>query len=278
MIEKQYGIIGKPLTHSLSPTLHNFWFKKNNLRYSYSLIEIEKEEISGVINKIKTNELHGINVTVPYKQEVIPYLDLIIKNAKETESVNTVYLNKENKIVGENTDVYGFEKSFIDKNTIKNIADKLFLILGAGGVTPSLIYALKKKKISNILISNRTLKKAENIKKKFPFIEIIPWEKVTQKAADVDVIINATSLGMKDGNDFNMLFKNLKTDLVYYDVVYNPLETKLIKNFKKNKVKTFNGLEMFLFQGQKSFSLWNNKVPIVDEELKKEIILKLKKQ
>jgi len=83
---------------------------------------------------------------------------------------------------------------------------------------------------------------------------------------------------MKDGNDFNMLFKNLKTDLVYYDVVYNPLETKLIKNFKKNKVKTFNGLEMFLFQGQKSFSLWNNKVPIVDEELKKEIILKLKKQ
>ena len=277
MIEKQYGIIGKPLTHSLSPVLHNFWFRKNNLKNNYSLIEIEKEEISGVINKIKTNELHGINVTVPYKQEVIPYLDLIINDAKETDSVNTVYLNKENKIVGENTDVYGFEQSFINKNTIKNLTDKLFLILGAGGVTPSLIYALKKKKITNILISNRTLKKAENIKKKFPFIEIIPWEKITQKAEDADVIINATSLGMKNGNDFNILFKKLKTDLVYYDVVYNPLETKLIKNFKKNKVTTFNGLEMFLFQGQKSFSLWNNKVPIVDEELKKEIILKLEK-
>jgi len=278
MIEKQYGIIGKPLGHSLSPTLHNFWFRKNNLKANYSLIEIEKEQINDVIKKIKTKELHGINVTVPYKQEIIPYLDLIINDAKETDSINTVYLNSENKIVGENTDVYGFEKSFINKIVIKNLTDKFFLILGAGGVAPSLIYALKKRKIKNIFISNRTFKKAENIKKKFPFIEIIPWEKITQRTNDFDVLINATSLGMKDSSDFNILFQKFKPELVYYDVVYNPLETKLLKNFKESKIKTFNGLEMFLFQGQKSFSLWNNKVPIVDEELKKEIIFKLEKQ
>ena len=115
MTEKQYGIIGKPVSHSLSPTLHNFWLKKNNLKANYSLIEIEKKEIKLIINKIRTKELQGINVTVPYKQDVIPYLDLIINDSKETHSVNTIYLDAENNIVGENTDVYGFEKSFINK-------------------------------------------------------------------------------------------------------------------------------------------------------------------
>ncbi len=276
MIKKQYGIIGKPLAHSLSPTLHNFWSRKNNLRANYSLIEIDKEQIGDIIKKIKKGELHGINITIPYKQDVIPYLDLIINDAKETDSVNTIYLNKENKIVGENTDVYGFEQSFINNIKIEKLINKHFLILGAGGVTPSLIYALVKKKITNVFISNRTIKKTENIKKKFPFIKIIPWEEITQKAGEADVIINATSLGMKDGPDFNTLFKRFKPGLVYYDVVYNPLETKLLKNFKENKVKTFNGLEMFLFQGQKSFYLWNNIKPEVSDELKKIITLNLK--
>lgn len=276
MIEKQYGIIGKPLSHSLSPILHNFWFKKNNLKANYSLIEIEKKQINDVINKIRAKELHGINVTVPYKQEVIPYLDLIINDAKETSSINTIYLNNDNKIVGENTDVYGFEQSFINKLTNGNLTENIFLILGAGGVSPSLIYALVRKKIKKIFISNRTLKKAENLKKKFPFIEIIPWEEIAQKSKDMDVIINATSLGMKNSPDFETLIKKFKSGLVYYDVIYNPLETKMLKNFKENKVRTFNGLEMFLFQGQKSFSLWNKINPAVDDEVKKIIISNLK--
>ena len=93
----------------------------------------------------------------------------------------------------------------------------------------------------------------------------------------MDVIINATSLGMKNGSDFEMLIQRFKPGLIYYDVVYNPLETKMLKNFKKNKVKTFNGLEMFLFQAQKSFFLWNKITPIINEEIKEEIILGLKK-
>ena len=119
------------------------------------------------------------------------------------------------------------------------------------------------------------MQKAENIKKKFSFIEIISWEKVFKKSEDMDVIINATSLGMKNSSDFDQLIKRFKSDLIYYDVVYNPLETKMLKNFKESKVKTFNGLEMFIFQGQKSFYLWNNITPRVDEEVKKEIISNL---
>ncbi|MDC0426482.1 shikimate dehydrogenase [Pelagibacteraceae bacterium] len=272
MTEKQFGIIGKPLSHSLSPILHNFWFKENNVNANYSLIEIEKDGIKGIINKIKQKKLHGINVTVPYKQLVIPYLDLIINDAKETNSVNTIYLNNENKIVGENTDVYGFEQSFISKINNDIFTKKKFLILGAGGVTPSLIYALKKKKFKNIFISNRTFQKAENLKKKFSFIQIINWESIVQKSEEIDVIINATSLGMKNNLDFDILIKKFRPGLIYYDVIYNPLETSMLKNFKNSNIKTFNGLEMFLFQGQKSFSLWNKVVPKVNEELKKKIV------
>ena len=276
MTEKKYGIMGKPLSHSLSPTLHNFWFKKNNLKAKYSLIEVEKKQIRDIINKIRTKDLHGINITVPYKQEVIPYLDLVVNDAKETSSINTVYLNNENKIVGENTDVYGFEQSFVNKLIDENLIEKKFMILGAGGVTPSLIYALKKRGIKKVFISNRTLQKAENIKVKFPYVEIISWEEIYQKSEDMDVIVNATSLGMKNSPDFETFFKKLKSSLVYYDVIYNPLETKMLKNLKENKVKTFNGLEMFLFQGQKSFSIWNKITPPVDEEIKKIIISNLK--
>ena len=276
MIEKQYGIIGKPLSHSLSPVLHNFWFEKNNLKANYSLIEIEKEQIKDIINKVRNKELHGINVTVPYKQEIIPYLDLVINDAKETSSVNTIYLNNDNKIVGENSDVYGFEQSFISKLNNKDLVEQKFFIMGAGGVAPSLIYALKKKNIKKIFISNRTLQKAEQIKKKFPFIKIILWEKIPQEIEGMDIIINATSLGMKNSPDFKILIENLKSVSVYYDVVYNPLETKMLRNFKEKKIKTFNGLEMFLFQGQKSFSLWNKIIPIVDEKLKEIIISNLK--
>ena len=237
MTEKKFGIIGNPISHSLSPLLHNFWFKKYNIKATYSLIETEIDQIDKVIDRIKKNELQGINVTTPYKQEVIPYLDLVINDAKKTSSVNTIYLNDNNKIVGENTDVYGFDFSFIQKLKDKDILEKNILILGAGGVTPSIIYALVKKNIKKIFISNRTAEKAENIKKKFPCVEIVLWENINSKSQDVDVIINTTSLGMKNGNNFNQVIEKFKAELIYYDVVYNPLETKMAINFKKKKLR-----------------------------------------
>ena len=146
MTDKKFGIIGKPLSHSLSPILHNFWYKKYKISANYSLIEIELKEIEQIIKKIRNRELQGINVTVPYKQAVIPFLDLLAGDAKETQSVNTISLNDEGKIVGNNTDVYGLEQGFINKINNKNLQKNKVLILGAGGVTPSIIYALKKKK------------------------------------------------------------------------------------------------------------------------------------
>ena len=133
MTEKKYGIIGKPLSHSLSPMLHSFWFKKYKLNAHYSLIEINEDQIENTIDKIRKKELEGINVTTPYKQAVIPFLDLIINEAKETSSVNTIYLNKDNKIVGENTDVYGFNQAFINQVKKTNLPKKKNSCFGRWG-------------------------------------------------------------------------------------------------------------------------------------------------
>ena len=276
MIEKKYGIIGKPLSHSLSPLLHNYWFKKYNIKASYSLMETDTVQIEEIINKIKKKKIQGVNVTTPYKQTVIPFMDLVINDAKETSSVNTIYLNNENKIVGDNTDVYGFDCSFIKELKDENLLEKNILVIGAGGVTPSIIHALAKKNFKKIFISNRTVEKAKKVKKKFPFVEIILWEDIDSKSKEMNIIINATSLGMKNGVEFNQIIKEFKAELVYYDVIYNPLETTMLKHFKEEKVKTFNGLEMFLYQAQKSFYLWNKIEPKVDGELKKMIASNIK--
>ena len=273
MKEKKYGIIGKPLSHSLSPFLHNYWFNKYKILANYSLIEVELKEIDGVIKKIRSGELDGINVTVPYKQAVIPFLDLIIDDAEKTQSVNTINLNEIGQVVGNNTDVHGLVHGFINKLNNQNLDKNKILILGAGGVTPSIVYALLKKGIKKIFISNRTLKKAENIKKRFPLIKIIDWKNIEIEIEYMDIVINATSLGLKGENNFQQEFNNIKPNLVYYDVIYNPNETTMIQKFNIRGVKTFNGLEMFICQGQKSFCLWN-KINTDSDEILKETLVK----
>jgi len=276
MIEKKFGIIGKPLSHSLSPFLHNCWYRKYKICANYSLIEIEINEIEKVIKKIKNKELQGINVTIPYKQAVMPFLDLIKDDARETLSVNTVSLNSEGKTVGSNTDVYGFEEGFINKLNIQNLEQSKVLILGAGGVTSSVIFALAKKNIKQIVISNRTIKKADDIKKKFPFVDIVTWSSVEESAVNMDIIINTTSLGLKNGENFEQEFNVLKSNLIYYDVIYNPTETMMIKKLKKKNFKTYNGLEMFIYQAKKSFFHWNKINPELDNKTKQNILSKLK--
>ena len=262
-MKKKFGLIGKSLKHSISPQIHHHWYDVNKIDANYELIEISENEIQSVIERIKKKDLMGINVTIPYKQTVIPFLDQIINEAKETQSVNTIYLNDEGKVIGENTDVYGFEYSFIKK--IKSIDQKEALILGAGGVTPSIICALKKANIKRIYLSNRTKSKALDLKKSFNSIEIIDWETIEEKVKEIDILINATSLGTKGGEDFSQKFETIKKGLIYYDVVYNPAETKLMKHFSKQGAKVFNGLDMLIFQAQKAFLLWNNINPNTED-------------
>ena len=263
--KKLYAIIGKPVTHSLSPVLHNHWFNKYNIEASYSLIDIDDHDLQSVIEKIKSKKLHGVNVTLPYKQKIIPYLDRLINDARLTNSVNTIYLDNNNTVVGENTDVYGLQAAYLKEIVSEN--NKKALVIGAGGVSPSVIFSLKKSNIQNISIANRTRDKSIFLKKKFSFLNIIEWEFLKEEISNFDIIINATSLGLKNGQEFEFNFENVKKNLIYIDTVYNPIETKTIKFLKENNVKTFGGLDMFIYQGQKSFYLWNKINPEIDNKL-----------
>ena len=162
-MKKNFGIIGIPIRHSLSPVLHNYWFNKYGLDADYSIIEATDKDLVQIISKIKNGTLTGINVTLPFKQKVINHLDKIINDAEKTGSVNTVLLDIDNSITGENTDVFGLQAAYLKE--IENDLNKKSLVIGAGGVSPSVILSLQKSGIRNISITNRTNEKCIFLKK-----------------------------------------------------------------------------------------------------------------
>ncbi len=255
---KKYTVIGNPINHSLSPDLHNHWLKKNSINAIYDKIKLEKNEIENFINKIKEQKINGCNVTVPFKKAVIPFLDQLSPEAEQTQSVNTITF--ENGLVkGHNTDIFGFKKSIEVLNyTIK---DKKVFILGAGGVVPSIIFALIKMGASRIIISNRTKEKAENLKNQFKNIRIINWGEIPE----CDLTINATSLGLNN-ETINLDFSNHKNCKLFYDVIYKPSETNFLKEGKKLGKHVENGKLMFVYQAFEAFKLWHKVEPSITKE------------
>ena len=237
MKKKSFGIIGDPIAHSLSPVLHNYWFKKYNIEANYSLLNATEANLKGVIKKIRDKELNGINVTLPFKQKIIPFIDKLINDAQHTNSVNTIFLNDNNIVIGENTDVFGLQAAYLME--ISNAESKKALIIGAGGVSSSVIFSLEKSKVKDISIINRTFEKSLFLKKKFPFLNILEWHSLRVEISKFDIIVNATSLGLKNGKDFKFNFENTKNDLIYIDTIYNPLETKTLKFLKENETTFF---------------------------------------
>ena len=273
-MKKFFGIIGNPIKHSLSPILHNYWFKKYNIDANYSIFDVEEQDLPNLIKKIKDNSISGINITLPYKQKIVPYLDKMVNDAEATSSVNTVYLDDNKTVIGENTDVFGLQAAYLKE--VDNALSRKALIIGAGGVSPSVILSLQKSGVKNISIINRTLEKCIFLKKKFNFLNILDWRNIKQEIKNYDIIVNATSLGLKDGQDFDFYFESTKENLIYIDTIYNPLETKTIKYLKEKDIKVFNGLDMFIYQGQKSFYLWNKINPEIDQNLIELLLSKLK--
>jgi len=257
---KKFLVIGNPIRHSLSPTLHNYWIKSNSINAIYEKQLLDESGLEKLILEVKEKKINGINVTVPFKQTIIPYLDELSLEAERTQSVNTIY-SKDNKAIGHNTDIVGFKTS-IEKSEY-NIENKKVLILGAGGVVPSIIFALTKMKPLKITITNRTKEKAENLKKLFKDVEIIEWG----KTLDFDMIINATSLGLKKEDILNLNFTSTSGDKFFYDVIYNPSETNFLKIGRDLGKKTLNGKLMFIYQALSAFHIWHGLKPDVDEKI-----------
>ena len=255
---KKYFVIGNPINHSLSPKLHNYWLKENNIDAIYDKIKIEEKNLQTIISEVKEKKINGINVTVPFKKAVIPYLDKLSPEAEQTQSVNTITI-KNNNLVGHNTDIYGFTKAI--QNLNYDVKGKKIFILGAGGVVSSIIYALNKMNVLEINISNRTRQKADDLKSQFKILNVVDWGNLP----NFDVIINATSLGLNN-EAININYSDIGNNKLFYDVIYNPSETSFLKEGKKLGNLSENGKLMFVYQALEAFKLWHGLEPKINDE------------
>ena len=257
---KKYLVIGNPIEHSLSPKLHNYWIKENNINAMYDKKQLNENEIKGIIDEIKNEKINGINVTVPFKKSVIPFLDELTHLANEAQSVNTIF-KKDNKVFGDNTDINGFERGM--KHINYSVKNKKVFILGAGGVVPSIIVALKRLGAAKIILSNRTKEKAEDLKKIYSDLEIVDWGKTT----DFNMMINATSLGLKNDDEIKLNYADIGPNKLFYDVIYNPNKTKFLSKAEQFGNQIENGKMMFIYQAQLAFKIWHNLLPKINDKL-----------
>ena len=271
---KKYLVIGNPIGHSLSPLIHNHWMKKYKLKDSiYEKKKIEKEDLKRIVDQVRNGEIEGVNITVPFKKEIISLLDRVQGDALLTQSVNTL-CKANNEVHGYNTDTKGFKESLQDKSI--NYENKNIYILGAGGVTASILKAFTDK-AKKIYITNRTKKKAEELKKlgdkaitvlrgEKEIIEVINWGK---KPEICDIVINTTSVGLIKGENLDLDFEDYKNNknVLFYDLIYNPKETNFLKSAKLRGNKTMNGKMMFLWQAQIAFKIWTNISPEINNEV-----------
>ena len=263
-------VIGNPIKHSKSPFIHNYWLKKHKLHVVYEKKLIKKEELSSVIELVKNKKIIGFNVTLPFKESIIKHLDKLHPSAKESMAVNTVYLDKKNKITGANTDGIGFMEYLMKDLEIK-IKNKSFYIIGAGGAALGIISTLVKFNPSKIEIINRTKKKALTLAKKFSNTNVAfsigDWENLIPDK-DKDIIINTTSFGMVAGEKIKLDKKNLTKNTLIFDIIYKPKQTEFLKDFSREGFKTYNGIGMLIRQAATAFNFWFEKNKISNQDVK----------
>lgn len=272
----QLGLIGYPIKHSLSPWIHEHFLKKTNLSGSYDIIEISLEEnFSERIQQLRDQQIDGFNITVPYKQTIIPYLDELDANAKRIGAVNTVVL-KDGKWIGYNTDGIGYVRSLEEAypELFTNKSSRV-LLLGAGGAARGIYDALTTSGFTYVDLANRTLSSAEEIAElKLPHTETKTFtlQEAEARLAEYDVIIQTTSVGMKPHIDKMVISLNhLKPETIVSDIVYQPLETTFLKTAQAKGAKIHYGHTMLLYQAQYAFEIWTNQqveVGDMDEQLK----------
>ena len=252
-------VIGKPLKHSFSPIIHNYWLRKYSKPYIYEKKEIESSFLPDIISQMKNKKLIGVNVTIPYKRSVYNLLKNLDKNAKKSKAVNTIYLKNE-KVFGQNTDGVGYCQALKQEMNF-DVMNKNILVLGSGGASFGIVSELINRGVSKIIVSNRTLEKSyeliKNFKNKITKFEVMKWEEL-KPSSNTDLIINTTSFGMKKNQEIQVNIQNLKNSTIYSDIIYNPKKTLTMKTFEDKGFLTQNGLGMLVNQAAEAFRLWFN--------------------
>lgn len=277
------GVVGWPVSHSLSPKLHGFWLKQSGIAGEYKAYGVEPQALPNFIQQMYDDKnFRGVNLTIPHKEAVMPLLDEIDDRAKTMGAVNTV-IKKNGKLIGTNTDAYGFYENIKSRLTGKRKA----VVLGAGGAARAVVFSLQLEGIEDIVIANRS---SERVKKLIENLELfrrelksgqirgklhsINWEDRGAALKEADLLVNTTSLGMKDNPPLDIDLSLLLDTALVTDIVYNPLETELLKQAKMRGNPTVDGLGMLLHQAAPAFQMFydTKTLPHVTDELRNHIL------
>ena len=270
---KLYGLLGKSLSHSISPSLHNNGFRDLDLNAIYLMLETKGQDLEEYVQSLKNLGFGGWNVTIPYKEEIIPYLNGFSSLARDAGAVNTV-LNRKGRLTGYNTDVIGFQRQ-VEESGFK-VKNKTAAVIGAGGAARAVIAALIQLELEDIIIINRTVENAEkltklfkedNPKKNIDFcsLEEKEYAEVLKKA---EVVVDTTPVGMYSSDIKEEIVINpdyLNEDQLVIDLVYNPLKTEILKEAEKRGAQIGNGLPTLIYQAEASFKLWTQEMPNKDK-------------
>ena len=275
------AIIGDPADHSLSPAMHNAAFKELGLNLVYVAFTVAPKDLKHAVFGAKSLGLRGLNVTMPHKHEVMKYLDDLDPTAKSIGAVNTV-LNNQGKLIGYNTDGNGAMIALQENGVCAE--KKKLVLLGAGGAAKAIAYQAAQE-VNELVILNRSPDKAKKLVKSLPKnlgsklkSEVLSFEVLEQELATADILINATSVGMHPDVDSSPVPSGLlRSDLCVMDIIYNPLETKLLKDAKTAGAKVISGVEMLIYQGAVAFHIWTN-CPAPVDVMRNAALTELKKR
>ena len=270
------AILGYPIKHSLSPKIHNYWLKEMKINGKYTAIKTPIKNLEKTIKNLSNKGYKGLNLTIPLKEEALKYINRKNKIVNIIGAANVLIFSKKGCVEGKNTDVYGFKKSIL--KLVKNKRKEIAIVIGSRGAARAIVYVIIQMSYKKIIIYNRTKKNAEIIKKDLlkkhssklqTKINCENLKKIKNNIKKTNLLINTTPMGMKNFPNLNIDIKDLRRDAAVFDLIYNPLETKLIKESNRRGIKNTNGLDMLIYQAQKSFFYWLNKTPKITEKLKK---------
>lgn len=264
-MKKLFAVIGDPIAHSMSPAMHNDLFQAYGIDAHYQPMHVKRDSLKEAVIGLKAIGIAGFNVTVPHKETIIPLLDKLDPLAEAIGAVNTV-VNEEGKFVGYNTDGSGYLQGLLTQfPTIKEIN---ILIIGAGGAARAIYFTLAQAGAKQLDICNRTAQKAEVLINDCPFhvpSAVIGKEEAEENLADYQLLIQTTPIGMApDIESIPFSLHNLKTDALVSDIIYNPLETKILREARNKGAKIQNGLDMFVYQGALAFEKWTGIFPNIE--------------
>lgn len=270
---KWAGVIGWPVSHSLSPLIHNHWCAEYGIDAVYLPLPVQPQMLHQVMPALAHMGCAGVNLTIPHKELVLEKLHQVDAKAKRIGAVNTVVM-RENALHGYNTDAYGFWQNLVTH--APDIRTRKAFVVGAGGAARAVVAALDDAGFSHIYVMNRTAEKAARMREVSPKVEVVEWFPAANELEGCDVLVNTTSLGMQGQPPLEIALGKLPHHAVVTDIVYTPLETPLLKAARLLELHTVDGLGMLIYQAQKAFELWFGVLPTVDDALRKRVLEHIK--